>query len=171
MTSLVGGWLKQIVKTGTSISGGIKSDFPFKEQTGSGSVFACGPFRVTLGLQSGLPSQDSQYAQVCLWRASSGDPTAQRILKQMKTLKHPSMLQPLAIKEAGDELLIATEWIEPLKAWQHRLDPEWQNWASWQLKGVLEWLSSSGLGDNNEQSVFITRSGECRLLLLSDPEG
>lgn len=168
MSSLVGGWLKQIVKTGSSISSGSKNDFPFKESSNSPNAFTWGPFKITQGTKTGLPSQDSQYAQVCIWRASSSDPTAQRILKQMKTLKHPSMLQPLALKE-GEELLIATEWVEPLRDWQHRLDPQWQSWASWQLKGVLEWLSNSV--SNDERSVFVTRSGECRLVLLVDPEG
>ncbi len=156
------GWWKQLATSVSSVASSVTgpSNFPFREGQ---FKLQLGPFRVFEGVNSGMP-EGSEFSKVCIWRAQGKDQTAIRIVKEMRTLQHPSMLKALVVKEQKDEILIVTEYCVLLREWPHGDEPEWREWAGWQLKGVEKWLDDSKL-DANDRTILTTQSGECRLVL------
>lgn len=165
-----GGWWSRLASSVAAVTTGATKDaFPFRDASNSNNAqFQLGPFRVTEGVNTAQPA-GSEYAKVSLWRGKAGNPAVSRVVKQMRTLQHPSMIKAIAVKEQRDEVIVATEFCVRVEDWEHAGERAWQEWAAWQLDSLQDWLQSSNLRSSDDgQTVLVSQSGECRVVLLEE---
>lgn len=172
MSSFVGDLWKKVGELKMSVSGGSSgSAFPFiyNEQE---TITRIGPFLQFNGQDfesNPLRKEESVFRRVSVFSCKdrSGIPEAKRILKSLKTMRHPRMLRFISAKESESEVVVVTEWVEAFK--MKCDDLEWQKWAKWSIKEVEEFLR--GAGRENcivKDNLWITASGEVKVALFNE---
>ena len=174
MTSFVGDLWKKVGELKFN-SKTTSSSFPFvfDEKKPIGTV---GPFKIFEGqdFESSERKEESIFRRITIFscKEKTKIDEGKRILKSLKTLRHPRMLRYIFSKENENEILVATEWVEPFKKGKKTENLEWQIWGNWSVSKVYEFLKSS---TNKEISVnencgnlWITSSGEVKVALFNE---
>lgn len=185
MSSFVGDLWKKVgelnlSKLSGSSSGRPSSSFPFVfDETKSDNRTLIGPFTKFPGQDYEISSRKEvsifRRVNVFVCRDRLRIEEAKRIVKALKTLKHPRILRYISSKESDSEVLLVTEWADCLKnglKFEDESDEEWQTWARWSGKEVYEFLSknvgkeiSFSLESGN---LWKTSSGEVKIALFNE---
>ena len=168
MTSFVGDLWKKVNEL--KFTGKPSSSFPFvfNEQEIVGTA---GPFHIFEGqdFETSERREESIFRKVTIFSCKEKPKIegAKRILKNLKTLRHPRMLRYISSKENETEILIVTEWVEPFKKSN---DKELQIWGKWSVSKVFEFLKSATGREIciEEGNLWITKSGEVKVALFNE---
>lgn len=175
MSSFVGDLWKKVGELKMSVSGGAASSaFPFiyNEQE---IIRKVGPFTQFNGQDfesNPKKKEESVFRRVSVFicRERSEISEAKRILKSIKTMRHPRMLKFISAKESELEIILVTEWVEAFKI-KNESDLEWKKWAKWSIKEVEVFLESATGRDNNfifKENLWMTASGEVKIALFKE---
>lgn len=168
MTSFVGDLWKKVGELKFSSKGSSSFPFVFDEQRPIGTV---GPFIIFEGqdYESSDRKEESIFRRVSIFSCKEKMKIegAKKILKNLKTLRHPRMLRYIFSKEQEGEILIVTEWVEPFKK---RNDVPWQIWGNWSVSQVFEFIKISTNKEIivDDQNLWITASGEVKVGLFNE---
>lgn len=174
MASFVGDLWKKVGELKFNSKTTTSSSFPFifDEQKPIGTV---GPFKIFEGqdFESSDRKEESIFRRITIFscKEKMNIEAGKRILKSLKTLRHPRMLRYIFSKESENEILVVTEWVEPFKRGR-REDLEWQIWGNWSVSSVYDFLKSSTNKeisiDENCGNLWITSSGEVKVALFNE---
>lgn len=90
---------------------------------------------------------------------------AQNMARNLRTLRHPSVLHVCDTAEAGGSVYIAVERVRPLGTLAGAA-PEWIGWGVCELAGAVAFVNEQAgavHGNISPQSIFLTQGGEWRL--------
>ena len=144
MASFVGDLWKKVgeinlSKLSGNATGRPSSSFPFTFDESKPTGTAIGPFTKFEGqdyeVSSRKESSIFRRVNVLVCRDRGRIEEAKRIVKALKTLKHPRILRYISSKEGDTEVLLVTEWADRLNSSSSdTFDEEWQTWARWSVK-------------------------------------
>lgn len=175
MASFMGDLWRKVGELKLNSSGNkASSSFPFvfNENKPTGQVI--GPFKQFEGQEFETPGkEESIFRRVSIFSCKERGKIeeAKRIVKGLKTLKHPRILQYISSKESDSEVLLVTEWAEPF---QFDLNnEEWETWGRWSVQQVYEFLKESRnisvAGDSG--NLWISASGEVKVAVFNETSG
>lgn len=155
------------------------SDFPYEVGEVVSGFEAKSIFSLHKGRRKGVTANDSAAdVSIFVYDIKTGSDVkleiARALLKRLKTLRHPSILQYLDSLETDKVLYIATEPVEPLALHIGKLGgsdgtPQrdlYLAWGIFQITRALSFMNNDGsLRHNNVSawSVFVNASGEWKL--------
>ena len=149
------------------------SSFPFVFDENKPTGCVIGPFKQFEGKEFETPGkEESIFRRISLFSCKDVGriEEAKRIVKGLKTLKHPRILGYVSSKETENQVLLVTEWAEPFKSHGRKNDSEWETWAHWSVQQVYEFLRESRCisvsGDSG--NLWITAAGEVKVAIFND---
>lgn len=174
MASFVGDLWKKVgeLKLNSSSCKSSSSSFPFVFDGNKPTGCTIGPFKQFQGQEFETSGkEESIYRRVSVFSCKdrSRIEEAKRIVKGLKTLKHPRILRYVSSKENESEVLLVTEWAEPFTSASLN-SADWQTWGRWSVQQVYDFLKDSREISVSGESgnLWITASGEVKVAIFSE---
>lgn len=170
MSSFVGELWKKVGELKLSGGAGRSSGFPFvwSEE----KAWSVGPFILFEGQDyETCPDHKEQsvFRRVSVFLCRSGGEmgAARRILKNIKTMRHPRMLKYISSRESDSEIVMITEWVEPFTGESE--DLEMKKWGKWSIREVEAFLRGAGRDLSwSKNNLWVTASGEVKVALFDE---
>ena len=182
MSSFVGDLWKKVgeLKLNVSTNRNISS-FPYVYDEKMGPVGRIGPFLIFNGqdfdVSNSERKEESIFRRVSVFVCKEKDQTrldqSKRIVKALKTIRHPRILKYISSKESEGEVVLVTEWVEPFKKSHRNNNKEMEIWGAWSIKEVVEFLRRVGREicvDGDSGNLWMTASGEVKVALFNESE-
>lgn len=172
MASFVGDLWKKVGELKFSAKPGTSFPFVFDEQRPVGTV---GPFVMFHGqdFESSERREESIFRRVTVFSCKERNKLegARRILKSLKTMRHPRMLRYISSKESESEVLMVTECVEPFGSVKESA-ADWQVWGKWSVTQVYQFLKEATgreiCIDGDSGNLWVTLAGEVKIALFSE---
>lgn len=176
MASFVGDlWRKVGELKLNSSTNKLNSSFPFVFDENKSTGHVIGPFKQFEGQEFESPGkEESLFRRVSVFccKERMRIEEAKRIVKGLKSLKHPRILRYISSKETDAEVILVTEWAEPFQS-NDRNTEEWETWGRWSVQQVYEFLRENRKVSLNGDcgNLWITASGEVKVAVFNETCG